>query len=163
MRPKCLLFLWQDCEICAINHDAELHRGNPQKNAEAWLGKKKTPWRPSLRWAKRLKKNVFKLLLQGSPCLWYIQHLQIQTQLIPLMVHLLRTLRRQTQALLPEATSRLPEQRRPERALSVPVPRFLHCILPMMMIVRLASHLLQINRCTDKQKAASCPRWYDWF
>lgn len=31
MRPECLLFLWQDCEICAINHDAGLHWGNPQK------------------------------------------------------------------------------------------------------------------------------------
>lgn len=40
MRPKCLLLLWQDCEICAINHDADLHRGNPQRNAEAWRGEK---------------------------------------------------------------------------------------------------------------------------
>lgn len=162
MRPKCLLFLWQDCEICAINHDAELRRGNPQKMQRPdWIKKKNIlETKFTLSEEVKKKKNVFKWLLHGSPCLWYIQHLWIQTQFIPLMVHL-----QDTKETNPGTASGgyQPEQRRPERALSVPVPRFLHCILPVMMILIPASHLLQINRCTDKQKAASCPRWYDWF
>lgn len=58
MRPKCLLFLWQDCEICAINHDAELHRGNPQKNAEAWLGKKKHILETKFTLSEEVKKKI---------------------------------------------------------------------------------------------------------